>query len=169
MVGIHKLVDEVRRQDQAFTIEVMHKMKLLQEVEWNRVDYGALKDKRRLAEIGVWFIVGFCCGICGEELMLIKLAGIQNSLENMADSHGYFKVVLSGRTKGDQVSGSKFSFLCVNITTDTGSNPLTWIRRLVQIWSKETDKSERLLYRGVTPTKINYYETDFLMCCTRCK
>ena len=161
MVGIHKRVGEVRRQDEAFTIEVIQEVKRLLEVEWNGVHKGSAEERRKIAELGVWFIVGFCCGMRGEEMMLIELAGTRNSLESMLDSHGYFKVVLSGRTKGNQVSGSKFSFPCVNVTSGTGLNPGTWIKRLVEIRSKESYESGRLFYRGVTPTKMSHYESDF--------
>ena len=36
MVGIHKQVGEVRKQDEAFTIEVILELKLLLESEWKR-------------------------------------------------------------------------------------------------------------------------------------
>ena len=100
-----------------------------------------MEEKRKIAELGVWFIVGFCCGMRGEELMLIELAGTRNSLENLGERQGYFKIVLSGQTKGNQVSGSKFSFPCANLTSGTGLNPGTWIRRLIKSRDSEKDKS----------------------------
>ena len=114
-----------------------------------------------MAELGVWFIVGFCCGMRGEEMLLLELAGTRNSLEGMLEGQGYFKVVLSGRTKGNQISGSKFSFPCVNITSGTGLEPGVWMRRLTDIRSEESDNSGRIFFRGVTPTKLNQYEADF--------
>ena len=68
---------------------------------------------------------------------------------------------VTGRTKGNQVSGSNFSFPCINVTTETDLNPGSWIRRLVEVWSKETDNSGRVFYRGITPTKMSHYEADF--------
>ena len=41
---------------------------------------------------------------------LIELAGTRNSLENKLKNEGYFNVVISGCTKGNQISVSKFAF-----------------------------------------------------------
>lgn len=160
MVGIHKRVGEVRRQDEAFTIEIMRQVQLLLELEWGNSEEN-IGDKRRTAEMGVWFIVGFCCGMRGEEMLLLEIAGTRNSLETMAEDKPYFKIVLSGRTKGNQISGSKFSFPCVNVTSGSGLNPGVWIRRLINIRSIETDDSGRIFYRGIIPAKLSQYEADF--------
>ena len=111
MEGVHKHVGEIVKQDKALTIEVIHAINHVLEKQWRD-----LYDKRETCEMGVWFIVGFCTGMRGEELMLIELAGTSASLENMTDTEGYFEVVISGRTKGNQISGSKFAFPCVPIT-----------------------------------------------------
>ena len=161
MIGIHKRVGEVRRQDEAFTIEIIQEVKKLLEMEWTGLAAEDLVERKRVAEMGVWFIVGFCCGLRGEEMMLIELAGTRNSLENMVGGQGHFKLVLSGRTKGNQVSGSKFSFPCVNVTSGTGLNPGVWIRRLVTIRNEEKDTVGRLFFRGTSPSRLNQYETDF--------
>jgi len=73
----------------------------------------------------------------------------------------YFNVVISGRTKGNQVSGSKFKFPCVYITSGSGLNPGTWIRRLVNIRNEEKDESGRLFHRGISPSKVSQFEIDF--------
>ena len=159
MVGIHKRVGEVKRQDEAFTIDVLKQIQLILELDWTRGT--DTEGKKRVAELGVWFIVGFCCGMRGEEMLLLELAGTRNSLEGMLEGQGYFKVVLSGRTKGNQISGSKFSLPCVNITSGTGLEPGVWMRRLIDIRSEESDNSGRIFFRGVTPTKLSQYEADF--------
>ena len=110
MEGVHKRVGEVTKQDEALTIDVVHEIKRLLDIEWQRTPTRDKKEKRRIAEIGVWFIVGFCTGLRGEEMVLIEFAGTRNSLVNMVGDDGYFKVVISGRTKGNQLSGAKFSF-----------------------------------------------------------
>ena len=157
MEGVHKRVGEVVKQDKALTIEVIHAINHVLEKQWRDLD-----DKRKICEMGVWFIVGFCTGMRGEELMLIELAGTSASLENMTDTEGYFEVVISGRTKGNQISGSKFSFPCVPITKGTGLNPGTWIKRLVGIRGEENDDSGRLFYRGRSPAKLYQYEEDYM-------
>ena len=161
MEGVHKRVGEIRKQDEALTIDVVHQIKTLLELEWKNTGNLDYNKRRRIAEVGTWFIVGFCTGMRGEEMVLIELAGTRNSMENMTDDLGYFKVVISGRTKGNQLSGSKFSFPCVNITKGTGLNPGTWIRRLIEIRNREDDTGGRLFFRGKSPAKVYQYQTDF--------
>ena len=79
-------------------------------MEWQRDGGENRRERKRISEIGVWLIVGFCTGMRGEEMVLIELAGTQISLEHMNENEGYFKVVISGRTKDNQFSGSKLSF-----------------------------------------------------------
>jgi len=163
MEGIHKRVGEIRRQDEAFTIEVIKQIQLHLELDWTRmVELGSdLKDRKVTAEMGTWFLVGFCTGMRGEEMPLIELAGTRNSLDNKLKGEGYFNVVISGRTKGNQISGSKFAFPCVNVTNGNGLNPGVWIRRLIDIRNVEDDRSGRLFFQVVSPSKVSQYEADF--------
>jgi hypothetical protein len=63
----------VRHQDEAITIEVLHAVESILESKWNQA--GRPDVKKRVAEMGAWFIAGFCSGLRGEEMLLIKLAG----------------------------------------------------------------------------------------------
>jgi len=161
MMGIQKRVGEVRRQDEAFTIRVLEEIQIQLEVEWNQSEEKDKAGRRRIAELGTWFIVGFCCGMRGEEMLLLELAGTRNSLDAMLGNKEYFKIVLSGRTKGNQISGSKFSFPCVNVTSGTGLTPGIWMKRLVEIRMQETDNSGRIFFRGTIPARLSQYEPDF--------
>jgi len=131
------------------------------ELEWQRDGGENRRERKRISEIGVWLIVGFCTGMRGEEMVLIELAGTRNSLEHMNEDEGYFKVVISGRTKDNQLSGSKLSFPIVNNKRGTGLHPRTWIRRLINIRNEEGDSGGRLFYRGTTLAKVHQYESDF--------
>ena len=115
MEGIHKRVGEVKKQDEAITIEILHAINNLLEADWRKYRSNNV-IRKKVAEMGTWYIVGFCTGMRGEEMVLIELAGTRNSLEDLTEKNGSFKVVISGRTKGNQFSGSKFSFPCVNVT-----------------------------------------------------
>ncbi len=105
MMGIQKRVGEVRRQDEAFTIRVLEEIQIQLEVEWNQSEEKDKAGRRRIAELGTSFIGGFCCGMRGEEMLLLELAGTCNILDTMMGDKDYFKIVLSGRTKGNQISG----------------------------------------------------------------
>ncbi len=80
-------------------------------------------------------------------MLLLELAGTRNSLEVMLDEQGYFKVVLSGRTKRNRILGSKFSFPNINVTSWTGLEPGIWMKHLIDIRSEESDNSGRIFSR----------------------
>eukprot|EP00978_Attheya_sp_CCMP212_P011253 scaffold27642_cov30-Attheya_sp.AAC.1 len=105
MPGLHKRVGELRKQDEPLSIDVVHAAAHILEVEWARAK---TKDqKKRIAEMGVWFVAGFCSGLRGEEMILIERAGTRiNSLTHLEDPEPWFKFVVSGPTKGNQLSGS---------------------------------------------------------------
>jgi hypothetical protein len=99
MEGLHKRVGKVRHQDEPITIEVLHELDRLLEEEWRQARTPTLK--RRAAEMGSWFIVGFFSGLRGEEMLLIELAGTARDLVFLTDSVcPHFILVVSGQTKG---------------------------------------------------------------------
>jgi hypothetical protein len=65
MSGLHNHVGEVRKQDEPVTIEVLREVGKILEGEWRQASDTAVK--RRVAEMGVWFVAGFCTGLRGEE------------------------------------------------------------------------------------------------------
>jgi len=64
--------------------------------------------RKKVAEIGTWFIGVFCSGMRGEEMILVELAGTANSLRFFTDpaNLAHFCFVVAGRTKGNWLSGS---------------------------------------------------------------
>ena len=161
MEGVHKRVGEIKKQDEAITIDVLKAIQTKLELEWNRLDRGGTDKRKILAEMGVLFIVAFCCGLQGEELILIELAGTRNSFVHFKNKIPYFNLVLTGRTKGSQTTGSKVAFPCVDRTRGNDLNPGTWIRRLVAIRDTEKDDSGRLFFRRLVPGRVSEWEFDF--------
>ena len=79
---------------------------------------------------------------------MIKLVCTKNSPENMIGDQVHYKVILSGRTKGNQISASQFLLPRINITSCTGLDPGTWIGQLVELWSEEGNENGRLFLEG---------------------
>lgn len=103
MTGIHKRVGEVVRQDWPIIIEVLQYI----DRALNRLWRNATEDdsRKKIAEMGVWYVVQFCTGLRGEEMMLIELSGTADSLkflDNEEDPH--FLLGIMGRTKGFLIS-----------------------------------------------------------------
>lgn len=63
----------------------------------------------------------------------VELAGTRKGLQDLQSSEPYFTIVVSGRTKGNQMSGAKFGIPCVAITEGSGLQPGKWVRRLVEV------------------------------------
>jgi hypothetical protein len=59
----------------------------------------------------------------------------------------YFMVVVLGRSKGNQVSGSKFSVPCIGVTEGTNLRPGRWVERLVKLMKTMGTKTGRLFQR----------------------
>jgi hypothetical protein len=135
MGGLHKRVGELKKQDDPISIEVLKAIELMLELEWSQ----AIKPEQRkhVAEMGVWFIGGFCSGLRGEEMILIERARTINSLSHLEDEEPWFKFVISGPTKGNQLSGSKFAVPIVGTTSGLHLQLGKWLKRLATILQKE--------------------------------
>jgi hypothetical protein len=132
MSRLHKGVGEVEKRDEAMTIDVIvHAIQDILYVEWGRTSDP--KIKRRIAEMGAWIIGGFCVGPRGEEMLLIEFAGTARSLKHLLDPNKlpHFVLIISGRTKGNQLSGLKFGIPCVSVTEGTHLRPGIWLDRFV--------------------------------------
>jgi hypothetical protein len=64
MTGIHKRVGQIRKADKEMSIEVLHAVDHILEDQWTGA--GSESKKKRIAEMGVWFVGGFCTGLRGE-------------------------------------------------------------------------------------------------------
>jgi hypothetical protein len=105
-------------------------------------------QQKRAAEMGVWFICGFCSGLRGEEMVLIERAGTLNSLSHLDDpSDPHFRLVVSGVTKGNQMQGAKFMIPIVGVTEGTNLQPGLWMCRLKSVL-EETGMKCSLYSRG---------------------
>jgi hypothetical protein len=112
----------IKKQDWPIPIEVLQEVEKLLEREWKKAK--TLTSQKRIAELGVWFIVGFCTGIRGEENLIVELAGTANSLKFLDDGKmPNFAVVVLGITKGTRLSGAKFGIPCVAVTEGTNLEP----------------------------------------------
>jgi hypothetical protein len=126
MSGLHKRVGEVKKRDETMTIDVVHAIQDILHSEWNRTSDS--KIKRQIAEMGTWIIGGFCVGLRGEEMLLIEFAETAKSLKHLLDPKlSHFVFIVSGQTKGNQLSGSKFGIPCVSITEGTNLRPGIWL------------------------------------------
>ena len=74
----------------------------------------------------------------------------------------HFKFVVSGRTKGNQMSSHKFAIPCVVETEGTNLKPGMWVERLVVTLREMGMRGGRLFSRRLVPGKLLEFEEDFL-------
>ena len=158
---MHLRVGEIRKQDELVTIEVVHAIHRLLNKEWS--DATTLSQKKRISEMGAWFVGGFCTGLRGEEMLLIEHAGTAKSLKHLQDLvNPHFKFVVSDRTKGNQMSSHKFAIPCVVETEGTNLKPGMWVERLVVTLREMGIRGGRLFSGRLVPGKLLEFEEDFL-------
>jgi hypothetical protein len=114
-----------------------------------------------IAEMGAWFMCGFSTGLRGEEMVLIEFAGTANSLRFLGDSEPWFKLVVSGRIKGNQLSGAKFALPCVATTQGSTLEPGKWMKQLVETLRGCQVRKGRLFQRMLASPRLYEFEDDF--------
>lgn len=161
MVGIKRRDGEVLKQDCPLPIEVLHTIdNIMMEMQWKLAKNHRVKIK--CTEMGTWFVVGFCSGLRGEEMMLIELPGTANSLKFLKDEKlPHFWLVVSGRTKGNRLSGARLELPIVKTTTRTYLQPGKWIKHLIGIIKREGRSNGCLFRRNLEPPKLCEFEDDF--------
>jgi hypothetical protein len=162
MTGVHKRDGQIRRPDKELTIDVIHAADKILETEWGNAI--TKMQKRKILEMGTWFLGGFCTGLRGEEMILIELAGTANSLAHLHDEKdAHFLFVILGRTKGNQDSGAKFAVPCAPVTKGTHLRPGRWVKRLVDNIHGSGRRTGRLFSRRLRVPKLHEFEDDFFI------
>lgn len=161
MTGVHKRVGEVVRQDWPIPIEVVQYIDRALNRLWR--DPNTDDDSRKkIAEMGVWFVVQFCTGLRGEEMVLIELKGTADSLQFLEEEiDPHFLLRIKGRTKGFLISGKGFEIPCVAVTGISGLRPGRWMKRLVSLIWKEGRTHGKLFQRRLAIPRLIEFEEDF--------
>lgn len=154
MEGLHRRVGEVVKQDWSIPIQVIKRIDEMLDELWNKATERA--DMLRIAEMGTWFIVGFCTGLRGEEKLVIELAGTALNLHFLQG-----QLQIRGRTKSSQVAGSTFQMPCVSVTEGNELRPGLWIERLVSVLRREGRRSGRLFQRQLQVPRLVEFENDW--------
>ena len=165
IVGIHRRVGDFRKQDEPITIEILHAVDQILEREWAYVKEDLkshLNRAKRISEMGVWYNGGFCMSARGEEMPLIEFTGTAESLVHLGDKdEPFYYLVVTGRTKGVQLSGHKIRVPIVSVTGGTNIRGGRWIRRLVYLKHNMKEGRGRLFQRALNPPRLCEFEDDF--------
>jgi hypothetical protein len=100
-------------------------------------------------------------------MIIIEFAGTAASLkflqeELLGGDEPWFILAVSGRTKGNQLSGAKFALPCVGPTQGLGLlQPGKWMQRLVETLHACGVTKGRLFQRVFGTPKLHEFEDDF--------
>ncbi len=168
MEGVHRRVGEIVKQDEPISIEVVHAVDKILEQKWRaekagRRRLGVLLDISRMV---MWFVVGFCTGLRGEEMLLIKFWGTYDSLEKLdsppQNLPPFFCVIVTGPTKGQRLSGAKFGIPCIGKTQGTQLRPGKWAKRHLHHLKSMGQDSGYVFKKAAKTTKLLEFEDEFL-------
>jgi hypothetical protein len=101
MRGVHKHMGEEVHSDFALSIRVLHKVLGHLDQEWSTANN--MEKCKDVVEIACFFVLTFCLGLCGEEVVKMDIAGFLTYFDagkNHAE-HPHVMVTLLGRFKGE--------------------------------------------------------------------
>mmetsp|Transcript_22938 Transcript_22938/g.34783 ORF Transcript_22938/g.34783 Transcript_22938/m.34783 type:complete len:226 (-) Transcript_22938:439-1116(-) len=160
MKGLERRHGQIVKQYWAPPISVIHAVDAVLETRWKEAKCG--RTRKKCDEMGTWMICGFCSDLCGEEMILIELAGTANSLQFLEDEDvPHFCFVVSGRTKSNRSSGAKFELPIARVTRGTSLQPGKWILRLVKYIRSKRRTTGRLFQRNLDPPLPFEFQDDF--------
>jgi hypothetical protein len=162
MVGYYKRVGQMLVQDLAISIEVILAVQEYLEEQWSMARTET--EKRSVSEMGVIFIICFCLGLRGEEMLLIDIAGCRKHMvETRAHSTPHVLVALWGRFK--QQPGECHHLMPVVEKTASGLRAGEWLVRLLETLGRQGIINGKLLQgkRGKT-VRISKYADGFYSC-----
>jgi len=165
MGGLHRRVGEIVKRDEPVTAAVLHALDQILEARW-KLGHDDLSAQLRISQMGLWFLGGFCTGLRGEEMLLLELAGTLNSFRFIQlpppGLPPHFDFVVAGPTKGNRLSGAKFSIHCVATTSGTGLKPGKWARRYGLCLRSSGATKGALFFRKLAYPGLHEFEDDFM-------
>jgi hypothetical protein len=162
MVGYYKRVGQLLVQDLAISIEVLLAVQQYLEEQWSLAQTGT--EKRSVSEMGVLFVICFCLGLRGEEVLLIDIAGCRKNIEaTRAHARPHVLIALWGRFK--QTPGECYHLMPVVEKTASGLRAGDWLARLLESLERQGITSGKLLQgRRGEAVKLTKYADGFYTC-----
>ena len=151
---------EVVKQDKPLTVKVLLKALDILDREFHMAP--TARDRKRVIDMGTWLISGFCLGLRGEEMLLIKNNGTLGSMINLKNNDvPYYKLFIKGRTKGSQTGVSSFEIPIAGVTEGLGINNGVWIMRMKNVKAELGICGGRLFIRNLKIPKLLEFEEGF--------
>lgn len=129
-LGMNKRMGDQPHQDLAISIEVMLELMELTDRDWEQADN---PQEKKLASLdGCFYVIAFCGGLRGEEVVLLDLFGTQSHYE-AGGRHDTPHVIINllGKFKSEKLG--RCHLLPLSAETATGLKPRVWVGRALEI------------------------------------
>jgi hypothetical protein len=129
--------------------------------EWK--DSTTWEGRAKIVEMAFVLVTGYCCGLRGEEIVKIDLAGLLKYLEigSLDIEHPHLIVPLIGRIKGE--TGERYHMMVLARETKSGIQAGIWEDRIARV-NKERKRERGPVFRTRKGyrAKIGDFESEFL-------
>ena len=160
MSGFHKRIGQKRLQDEPVLIKTMMGMMDAWDQDWD--DAGSSEEKLEVAMTATWFVLSFCGGFRGEEMIQIEEKATLGSIAKCKrDDIPHIEVCVSGETKGNRLRGSKFK---IPIVWETGYSNISvgkWLERFGRVKRRVKGSYPRLFQMSERIPKLKDYHELF--------
>ena len=129
ILGAKYRMGQIRKQNEAFTSDIIHAMDKITEELW--VVAESEEEKAALEELMLFVLAGFCAGLRGEEVPLISLKGMLEFWQETTNAaRPHVMLTLHGRFKGE--TGVRWHCIPISCRTRTGLPVTKWFRRVLR-------------------------------------
>jgi hypothetical protein len=160
-LGLHKRMGDVVRSDFAVTSQIIKALLETLNEEWE--DAVTLETRTRIAEMAFVLVAGYCCGLRGEEITKIDLAGLLKYLEpgRLDTEYPHAIVPLIGRIKGE--TGERYHMMVLARETKSGIQAGIWADRIAEVnKARKRDRGPVFRTKKGHRAKIASFEAEFL-------
>ena len=163
MKGLKLRTGQERRQNEALTSDMLNALDELVERRWRETKDE--KERERLEELMSYIVIGFCCGLRGEEVPMVALNALIYFWDETRDSsEPHIMIGLWGRFKGEE--GHRWHCLPISDKTRSGIRARAWIGQLyhrrVKIQGRETGYLFSKPGKPNARAKLSDYDSDFV-------
>ena len=126
VLGMKRRMGVIRKQDEALTSAQILALQEVGEWMWERAEGAA--ERKEIANIMAFVVIGFCASLRGEEISLVSMRGLLAFWQDTIQK-GFIMVTLRGRFKGED--NLKWHLSPIVDITSSGIKVRRWVHRLL--------------------------------------
>lgn len=158
VLGVKRRMGVMRKQDEALSSEQVIALQEVGEHMWTRAD--GVEERRKIANVMAFVVIGFCASLRGEEVPLVSIMGLLSFWRETLPKN-FVMLTLRGRFKGED--NLKWHLVPVVDETNSGIRVRRWVHRLLTLRLKEDKVKEGPLFADGNGkrAKMRDFNADF--------